>query len=69
MNSLGKVQYKMNGINYEREYFCSYPDRIFGMKFSADREEAISFNLSLDVIQDSSWVEISENTVPDEWLY
>lgn len=61
-NSLGKVHYTLGGTNFEREYFCSYPNRILGMKFTANRKESISFNLSMNIIQDSSLVEISENT-------
>ncbi len=61
-NSLGKVQYEMSGTSFKREYFCSYPGRIMGMKFSANEKGAISFNLSMEVIQDSSRVDISGNT-------
>jgi len=61
-NSLGSVQYKMNNISYKREYFCSYPDRVLAMKFTADEPGYISFDLSTDIMQDSSRVEISGNT-------
>lgn len=60
--SLGKVKYTMNDIYYEREYFCSYPNRILGMKFTSDKANSLSFGISLQVIQDSSLVEIDENT-------
>ncbi|MEI8049688.1 MAG: glycoside hydrolase family 95 protein, partial [Bacteroidota bacterium] len=60
-NSLGLVQYTMNNIAFKREYFCSYPDRVLGMKFSANRPGNISFSLSMDIRQDSSSVEISGN--------
>ncbi len=61
-NSLGTVQYSINGISYQREYYCSYPDRVLAMKFDADTPGTISFNISMDIMQDSSSVEISENT-------
>jgi alpha-L-fucosidase 2 len=60
-NSLATVQYKINNSSYKREYFCSYPDRILGMKFTSDRPADISFDLFMDVMQDSSVIEISEN--------
>lgn len=61
-NSLGIVKYTMGDIDFEREYFCSYPDRIMGMKFTASQPASISFQLSLDIMQDSSMVEIEKNT-------
>jgi alpha-L-fucosidase 2 len=60
--SLGQVRYDVNGISYKREYFCSYPDRVLAMKFSASSPGKISFDLSTDIIQDSSMVEIKGNT-------
>ncbi len=64
-NSLGKVKYTLDGVDFEREYFCSYPDRIMGMKFTASQPENISFQLSMDIMQDSCIVEIEKNTF---WL-
>ncbi|MDX1286407.1 MAG: glycoside hydrolase N-terminal domain-containing protein, partial [Draconibacterium sp.] len=61
-NSLGKVNYRVGETTFKREYFCSYPNRMMGMKFNADKTEAISFKLSMNIIQDSSFVEIDENT-------
>ncbi len=61
-NSLGSVQYEINGTTYKREYFCSYPDRVLAMRFSANSSKKISFNLSMNILQDSSVIEISENT-------
>ena len=60
-NSAGVVHYDMGNTSFEREYFCSYPDRVLAMKFSADSPGNISFNLSMDIMQDSSGVEISGN--------
>lgn len=45
-NSLGFVQYKQNGTTYKREYFCSYPDNLLALHFSADKKNKISFQLS-----------------------
>ncbi len=60
-NSLGSVTYTLAGVFYERSYFCSYPDRILGMKFFADKPGSISFDLGTDIIQDSSRVSIAGN--------
>jgi alpha-L-fucosidase 2 len=61
-NSLGLVQYDINKTTFKREYFCSYPDRVLAMRFSANSPKNISFNLKMDILQDSSIIEISENT-------
>ena len=61
-NSLGLIQYNINNTKFKREYFCSYPDRVLAMRFSASTPGKISFNLSMNVLQDSSIIEISENT-------
>ena len=60
--SMGNVRYDLNDITYTREYFCSYPDRVLAMKFSASSPGKISFDLSTNIIQDSSSVEIKGNT-------
>ncbi len=61
-NSLGLVKYNIDNTLFEREYFCSYPDRVLAMKFSASSPGSISFNISMEIMQDSSIVEISGNT-------
>jgi alpha-L-fucosidase 2 len=61
-NALGTVEYTMNGYVFRREYFCSYPDRIMGIKFITDAPEGISFNISADIMQDSSIIQVTGNT-------
>ena len=61
-NSLGHVQYDLNDVTFTREYFCSYPDRVLAMKFSASSPGKISFDIYTDIIQDSSAVEIEGST-------
>jgi len=58
-SSMGKVQYRQGGIGYTREYFCSYPDRVLVIKMEADRPGKLSFSLDMDLLQDSSSVEIN----------
>lgn len=60
-NSLGLIQYNIDNTTFQREYFCSYPDRVLVMRFSASNPKEISFNLGMDIIQDSSTVKISKN--------
>lgn len=43
--SVGFVNYTSAGVNYFREYFCSYPDRMFVTHVEADRPGTVSFNV------------------------
>ena len=52
----GRVSYALEGTHYNREYFCSYPDRVLAMRFASDRSAAISFSLGIEEVQDSSLV-------------
>ncbi len=60
-SSIGSVQYEINKIRFRREYFCSYPDRVLAMRFSSGTPGGISFDLKMDIIQDSSTLYISGN--------
>jgi hypothetical protein len=39
------VKYKYGGVDYEREYFVSYPDKVLVMKFKASGTGNVSFTL------------------------
>jgi len=51
-NALSTITFKADNINFTREYFCTNPDNIMAARFSADTKASISFNLSLDLLQD-----------------
>lgn len=40
------VKYKVNGVNYTREYFVSAPDQVIVIRVKADRKEALGFSLN-----------------------
>jgi alpha-L-fucosidase 2 len=61
-NASGIVQYKRKNIRFKREYFCSYPDRVLALRFTASEPGQISLDLSMDMAQDSCKTEISGNT-------
>jgi len=61
-NSLGSVTYNLKGINYHREYFCSYPNNVLAMKFAADKPAAVGFELQMDIIQDEYELELGDHT-------
>jgi alpha-L-fucosidase 2 len=46
-NAIHTVSFSANGVNYRREYFSSYPDKVLVANFSADKKGKISFSLKL----------------------
>ena len=46
-NSLATVHYKRNGIQYSKEYFASYPDKMIAIKLSASQKRSINSDISL----------------------
>jgi alpha-L-fucosidase 2 len=76
-NGIASVSFSYKGVNYKREIFVSYPDRVLVMQISADQPGKISFDLSLEshfadkvtaapgsLTLDGAW----ENTIPAYWL-
>lgn len=76
-NGITSVTFTYNGVNYKREVFVSYPDRVLVMRITADQPGKISFDVSLDshftdtitvtpglLTLNGAW----EKTIPDYWL-
>lgn len=49
-NSTLNIKYKVDGISYNREYFCSYPDRVMAIRITADQPGAVSLDLGLSLM-------------------
>ena len=47
---LSFVEYTKGDIQYRREYFTSYPDKVMVVQLSASQEAALSFTLRLSLI-------------------
>ena len=43
------VKYKAGGVDYAREYFASYPDKVGAMRLTASKKGALSFTLRAQV--------------------
>ncbi len=43
--AISTVSYEHKDVNYNREYFMSYPDQIMGIKIKADKAGALNFTL------------------------
>jgi alpha-L-fucosidase 2 len=44
-DAVARVEYSYKGVKYNRECFCSYPDRAVVIHLSASRDGALSFTL------------------------
>lgn len=63
--SRGFVEYTQGEVKFNREYFCSYPDKLMALHFTADKKGEISFSLSHPLIYPAS--EVIENK--DELIF
>jgi alpha-L-fucosidase 2 len=46
-NAVSTVKYKVNGVNFSRETFISYPDKVMLVRITADKKGAINFTANL----------------------
>jgi len=53
---LHTVTYQYNGVNYKREAFCSYPNGLLAIRFSADKVAAYSGLLELSAMHESKFI-------------
>ncbi len=51
------VSFTLNGVNYRREYFASYPDGVIAIKLSADQPGSISIATSIAVPDNRSFTQ------------
>ncbi len=47
-NATSTVSYTINGVNYKREYFVSFPDQVMVIHLSADKPKSLNFEISMD---------------------
>lgn len=45
--ALHAINYSQNGTQFKREYFCSFPDKVMVLRFTADQKKAYSAVISL----------------------
>jgi alpha-L-fucosidase 2 len=46
--SVVKIEYNQDGVNFWREIFASYPDRVLVMRLTGDKKAALSFRAKLN---------------------
>ncbi|WP_155949278.1 glycosyl hydrolase family 95 catalytic domain-containing protein [Gayadomonas joobiniege] len=59
-SGIGRVFYQIDGVNYQREYFCSHPDDLCVAKFTADRN-ALNLTVSAYTAHQNYQVTSQEN--------
>ena len=47
--AVADVSYDADGVRYTREYFTSYPDRVMGLRFTANRKGGLAFTLRPEI--------------------
>lgn len=52
--AVASVSYRLNGVNYKRETFASFPDEVIIVRLTADKPGKITFNASLTSPQKTS---------------
>ena len=50
--SLATVEYSQNDVFFKRTYFCSYPDKVFVVKLTADKPGKLSVTISNELTHD-----------------
>jgi alpha-L-fucosidase 2 len=58
--AVASVSYKAGNIPYRREYFCSNPDDVLLIRLTAGAKNALSFEISLDLLRESD-IRVSGN--------
>ena len=48
-DSVARTEYVCDGVRYTREYFTSYPDKVFVTRFSADKGGAVSLKVRPEI--------------------
>jgi alpha-L-fucosidase 2 len=52
-DAVAKVSYRVNGVAFRREYFCSAPDNVLAIKLSADDGGKLNFDLGICMMRPS----------------
>ena len=61
--SLSTVKYNYKGVNYEREYFCSYPDNVMVIKLKADKASSLNVDVRNEGAHNGKNLSVENNTL------
>lgn len=61
--SLSTVKYNYEGVNYEREYFCSYPDNVMVIKLKVDKASSLTVDVRNEGAHNGKNLSVENNTL------
>ncbi|MBI9017718.1 MAG: glycoside hydrolase N-terminal domain-containing protein [Phycisphaerae bacterium] len=61
--AVADITYVYNNVNYQREYFSSYPGQVSVMRFTADKTGSIDLLFSLSSLHKKTSVIVKDNTL------
>jgi alpha-L-fucosidase 2 len=62
-SALVDVRYKLDGVNYSRRVFASYPDQVIVLRFTADKKGKINLTNHFTSLQSSAVTRIENNEI------
>lgn len=62
-SALVTVSYQLDGVDYKREVFASYPDQVIVMRLTANKKGAININTWLSSLQPSATTHLENNII------
>ncbi|MFC2087273.1 glycoside hydrolase N-terminal domain-containing protein [Bacteroidota bacterium] len=60
-SSLARVAYEINDIRYNREYFCSYPNRVLVIKFQSKTPGKLGFTMFPEIVHEDYSVSFDDD--------
>ncbi len=60
--AISKVSYSVNGVDFKREVFSSYPSQIIAINLTSSKSKALNFDLWLDALHEDKTLETFGNT-------
>ncbi|MGO9967372.1 MAG: glycosyl hydrolase family 95 catalytic domain-containing protein [Bryobacteraceae bacterium] len=65
--AVATITYRLGGVRYRREYFCSYPARALVMRFSCDRPGKLGFKIQVDPAHKKHAPTVSASAKTGRW--
>ncbi|NOU70274.1 DUF4073 domain-containing protein [Paenibacillus sp. LMG 31458] len=62
-DGIARVTYKQDGVDYTREYFMSYPDKVMAMRLSSSQPNQLNFDVRLTSPQTAPSIVANGNTL------
>ena len=62
-NSIAKVSFNLDKVNYTREVFASFPDQLIVIRISADKKSSISFKVNFNSVHPTCTTATPSNNI------